>query len=115
MELKGDPELPPSGITVANVKIGRVVWSLSEISDCYDVSINGLSLGPEGTVDYVPEEYVAEGESAEAFADAGSWNAIIGRVKPGDRVILKFPRSPQRDLFAWHVKDQGGVPVVAGD
>ena len=109
IELKGDKHLPPSGIHIRNVKIGRVIGSLTDVSNCLNVDITGLSLAPEGTVAFTPNEFVAEGPSAESFAADGSWSGIIRKVKPGDRVILRFPPSKQRDAFAAHVRDQGGV------
>ena len=48
VELLGDRLMPPSGIRVRNVKIGRVVNSLSDIRNCLDVDLTGLSLLPNG-------------------------------------------------------------------
>ena len=48
LELHGDRLMPPSGIRVRNVRIGRVVNSLSDIRECLDVDIAGLSLLPGG-------------------------------------------------------------------
>ena len=100
------------GIRIRNVKIGRVVNSLTEISDCFDVEIAGLSLAPEGAVAFTPNEFVAEGPSAESFIADGSWRAIARQVKPGDRVILRFPPSHARDRLEKHVHGQGGVAKV---
>ena len=44
VELGGDPLLPPSGIRVRNVKVGRVTKSLSSVTNCVDVKIEGLVL-----------------------------------------------------------------------
>ena len=44
--LDGDPLLPPSGIRVRNLKIGKATRSLSEIRNCLDVSVDGLRLAP---------------------------------------------------------------------
>ena len=44
LELHGDRLMPPSGIRVRNVTVGRVVNSLTEVRDCLDVRIDGLSL-----------------------------------------------------------------------
>jgi len=112
IELKGDERLPPSKIRVRNVKVGRVIKSLTEISNCYDVDISGLSLAPEGAVSFETKRFVAQGPSAEKFAADGSWKKLIGRVKPGDNVILRFPPSSARDRFAAHVSGQGGVVAI---
>ena len=112
IELNGDELLPPSGIRIRNVKVGRVFKSLTEISNCFDVEIAGLSLAPEGAVAFTPNEFVAEGPSAESFIADGSWRAIARQVKPGDRVILRFPPSPARDRLEKHVHGQGGVAKV---
>ncbi len=43
--LEGDKLLPPKGIRVHNLSIGKATRALSEIRDCIDVSIDGLKLG----------------------------------------------------------------------
>ena len=112
IELYGDELLPPSGIRIRNVKVGRVVNSLTEISNCFDVEIAGLSLAPEGAVAFTPNEFVAEGPSAESFVADGSWGALARQIKPGDRVILRFPPSPELEKLVKHVQYQGGVAKV---
>ena len=46
VELHGDGLMPPSGIRVRNVRVGRVVDSLSDVQNCLDVDLSGLSLAP---------------------------------------------------------------------
>lgn len=46
LQLNGDRLLPASEIRVRNIRIGRVVGKLSDVNDCTDVSIDGLSLDP---------------------------------------------------------------------
>ena len=46
LQLNGDRLLPASGIRVRNVRIGRIAGNLSDVSDCTDVSIDGLTLEP---------------------------------------------------------------------
>jgi len=46
LDLVGDPLLPPIGIRVANVKIGRVTEAFTDIRNCEDVRIDGLVLAP---------------------------------------------------------------------
>jgi len=112
LELKGDELLPPSGIRIRNVRIGRVVNSLTEISDCFDVEIAGLSLAPEGAVAFTPNEFVAEGPSAESFIADGSWGALARQIKLGDRVILRFPPSPARNKLEKNINGRGAVAKV---
>lgn len=112
LELEGDERLPPSGIRVRNVKIGRVVRALTEVSNCTDVKIDGLVLEPAGKSGLESTTFVAKGESAAAFQAAGKWGPIIRQVRVGDRVILRFPPSPRRDDFASQVRGQGGIPMV---
>ena len=112
VQLIADPGLPACGIQVRNVDIGRVVHSLTDIRNCHDVRIDGLVLAPEGTVDFTPSRFVAEGPSAERFAADGSWRQLIRRVRVGDEVVIRFPDSEQVRKFERHVLDQGGVPIV---
>jgi hypothetical protein len=112
VKLNGDAKLPPSGIRIRNVKVGRAIHSLSDITNCYDVDISGLSLAPEGAVTFTPTEFVAGGGSAKEFSANGSWRTLIRQVKPGDRVVLRFPPSRQRDSFARQVYDMGGVVKI---
>jgi lysophospholipase L1-like esterase len=112
IELNGDERLPPSGIRIRNIKIGRVIQAFTEVRNCYDVDITGLSLAPEGTVSFSGKEFIAQGESAEKFAADGSWKKLVRQVKPGDRVVLRFPPSAARDRFAAHASGQGGVVSV---
>ena len=112
VQLLADPDLPASGIRVRNVDVGRVIHSLTEVRNCFDVRIDGLSLAPEGTVQYTPARFTAEGASAETFAADGSWLNVIRHVKPGDEVVLRFPPSEQVEKFRLHVLDQGGVPII---
>ena len=49
LQLNGDRLLPATGIHVRNVRIGRVVYQLSDVNDCTDVSIDGLTLAPKGS------------------------------------------------------------------
>ena len=109
VKLNGDEKLPPSGIRIRNVKVGRAIHSLSDITNCYDVDISGLTLAPEGAVSFTSAEFVAEGDSAKEFSASGSWRKLIRQVKPGDRVVLRFPPSPKRDSFARQVYEVGGV------
>ena len=112
IELNGDERLPPSGIRIRNIKIGRVIQAFTEVRNCYDVDITGLSLAPEGTVSFSGKEFIAQGESAEKFAADGSWKKLVRQVKTGDRVVLRFPPSTARDRFAAHASGQGGVVSV---
>jgi len=112
VELVGDAMLPPSGIRIRNVKIGRVVQQLTDIRNCLDVEISGLSLSPKGMAEPETRTLEAEGESAEASCAAGAWSALIRQVGVGDRVVLRFPPGARRDGFVRDVIDRGGVPVV---
>ena len=50
LELVGDRLMPPSGIRVRNVRIGRVVRAFTDVRNCLDVELDGLSLAPEGAI-----------------------------------------------------------------
>lgn len=49
LQLKADRLSPTAGIRVRNVRIERVVHQLTDIRNCSEVSIDGLSLAPEPT------------------------------------------------------------------
>ncbi len=61
IELHGDKLMPPSGIRVRNIRIGNVVASLTDVRNCLDVAIDGLSLLPKGElpVDVKPRLFFA--------------------------------------------------------
>ena len=53
-----------------------------------------------------------EAPSAESFIADGSWSVITQQVKPGDRVILRFPPSPAIKKLEGHIQYLGGVVKV---
>ena len=112
IELCGDPECPASGIRVKNVKVGRVIHKLAEVSQCEDVRIDGLELGKSADTPFTPRRFVASGESAERFAADGSWRKFARQVRVGDEAVIRFPDSEQVRKFEKDILGRGGVPIV---
>ena len=49
VQLEGDPLLPPRGIRVKDVTVGRVVKKFADVANCEDVRFDGFSLASEGS------------------------------------------------------------------
>ena len=112
LELGGDPECPASGIRVKNVKVGRVIHKLAEVSQCEDIRIDGLELGKSADTPFKARRFVASGESAERFAEDGSWRKFARQVHVGDEAVIRFPASEQVRKFEQDILGRGGVPIV---
>ena len=110
IEIKGDRKEPVQGVMVRNLTVGRALRAPTEIANCQNLRIDGLTVGC-GSSSFTPQRLRAKGASAEAFAAAGEWRRIVSKVLPGDVVELDFPWSDRVVTFARHVIDQGGEPV----
>ena len=119
LQLNGDRLLPADGIRVRNVKIGRVVHQLSDVSECTDVSIEGLTLEPASARQFAAHLFFAGSSTPDgwvkclgAFLREGCAVAAYDRreIRPGDFVAIPF--GPDARQTARGVREMGSVPIL---
>ena len=119
LQLNGDRLLPADGIRVRNVKIGRVVHQLSDVSECTDVSIEGLTLEPASARPLAACLFIAGSSTPDdwwkslgAFLREGCAVAAYDRreIRPGDFVVIPF--GPDALRTARGVREMGSVPIL---
>ena len=77
----------------------------------------------------VVDNHAVNGRSSKSFIDQGRWEKVLGKIKPGDYVIIQFGHNdeksqPERHTdpgstfdynlakFVRETREQGGIPVL---
>ena len=119
LQLNGDRLLPASEIRVRDVRIGRVVGKLSDVSDCTDVSIDGLSLGPADVHPLRARLFFAGDSTLDGWKIAlgasmregcGIAHYAKSEIRPGDFVAVLFGHDARQ--VAGDVREMGAVPIL---
>ncbi len=79
--------------------------------------------------DVVVDNHAVNGRSSKSFIDEGRWDAVLGKMRPGDYVLIQFGHNDEKDnpdrhtdpgstfdenlrRFVVETRERGGIPVL---